>query len=136
MVRVLYLDETGHAADPAKLHVGVGGLLAPVDTWSQIETGWLDVLKDFGLSAPFHMMDFASGSGQFVDWPEVDRRKLLGSLVSLFTRGASVRPVATVVCLQAYRNLTEAERMKLGEPYFIALESCIRQSSLGLILNP
>jgi hypothetical protein len=130
---ILYLDETGHAADHTKLHVGVAGLLAPIQSWEAFAPCWLGILDRFGVREPFHMLDFASRKNVFKTWSEPTRRGLLRALVDLIADTPNIRPLGVTVCMQALREIPEAQHFHLGSPYFIALENCIRDAVFGSI---
>jgi hypothetical protein len=128
MLWVLYLDETGHEKDRTKLHIGIAGLLAPAESLETFGPRWIAALEQFGVKEPFHMMDFASRRRSYKNWPEKRRRELLGALVELIVAIPHVKLLGVVVCMQALLEMPEPERLRLGSPYFVALENCIRNS--------
>ena len=105
MLWVLYLDETGHVADPAKLHVGVAGLLAPIESWDEFEPRWIDIIERFGLREPFHMMDFASRRKAYKSWAEPKRRQLLGALVDLILATPNIKPLGVTVSGRSHPSI-------------------------------
>jgi hypothetical protein len=133
MLCTLYLDETGHPADHAKLHVGLAGFVAPVQSSELLGFQWIDVLEQFGIGEPFHMMDFASRRNAYKKWTETKRKKLLAALVDLVVATPGVKPLGVMVCMPAYREIPEVEQLRLRNPYLVALENCIRTSVFGSI---
>jgi len=74
------------------------------------------------------MMDLASRRNAYKTWTETKRRELLGALVELIVATPNIKPLGVNICMQAFNEMSEAEQLRLGNPYFIALEHCIRNS--------
>jgi hypothetical protein len=77
MVKLIgYMDETGHSKDEKQRFVGMGGLVAPAQNWTEFERKWKQTLKDFRIPF-FHMKDFANFRSFFESWSEQKRRNYL-----------------------------------------------------------
>jgi hypothetical protein len=120
-----YMDETGHAQDLAQKFVGMAGLIAPADKWSQFESGWHRVLGDFNLPY-FHMIEFAHSVKIFVPFKndEPRRKELFGRLIEVI-EAANPLPMGWILPLDVYRNLSPQEQNVFGEPYYRALLYCL-----------
>lgn len=136
-----YADETGHARDPTKSHLGLASLLADSEKWDQFDSEWRLVCQEHGVSLPFHMMHFAARAKQFSDprWKEKERReKLLAALLDVIER-ANVVPIGAVINVPDFNSLNAAQRKVLGgekeEPYFVVFQSCTRELALAAALS-
>jgi hypothetical protein len=61
------------------------------------------------------------------------RRQLLGALVDLIVATPNIKPLGVSVCMQAFREISDAEQHRLPTPYFIALEKL--HSNLSFCLH-
>lgn len=119
-----YMDETGHAADDAQRFCGMAGFLAPADRWEVFEGKWKQVLVDFKIPY-FHMKEFAHSEGVFAGWrgKELKRRKLFGTLLNKIAAIHPI-PIGSITSLDAYRALTDEDRMIHHDPYLRSLLDC------------
>jgi len=120
-----YMDETGHPDDPKLEYVGMAGFVAPFAAWEIFEESWSDLLRNAGLSEPFHMKDFAHSQGQFKSWKgkEELRRAFLGRAVNLIVETGAT-PLGAIVSVSGFKSLTAAQQCCYVSPYYIAFQDC------------
>lgn len=126
-----YADETGHPDDPAAEYVGMGGLVATSGAWEVFEDAWKDLLRNAGLTPPFHMVDYAHSQGQFASWKgkEELRQAFLGRAVNLILETGGT-PVGAIVSLSSFRTLTPDQQAHFLDPYYIAFQNCTRGAAI------
>ena len=135
-----YADETGHAKDPNKKHLGLACLLADAEKWERFDSEWRLVCKRHGANLPFHMTDFAARRKQFSDplWNEKGRRENFQAGLLDTIEGADVVPIGAVVNVTDFNSLEIAQRRILGgeqeEPYFVVFQSCTRELAFAAAL--
>jgi hypothetical protein len=128
-----YADETGHAKDPAKNHLGLAGLLATSENWELFDSEWRLICREEAVALPFHMTDFAASRKQFSApaWKDKNKRpRLLPRFLDAIERADTI-PVGAVVNLPDFNSLTQEQRIALGhekqEAYYVAFQSCTRE---------
>ena len=121
----LYADETGHPDDPALEYAGMAGFVAPYTAWELFEAGWNDLLRNAGLTEPFHMKDFAHSQGQFTSWKGKEdlRRAFFGRAVRLIVETRAT-PVGAIVSLSGFRSLTAKQQDNYLDSYYIGFQDC------------
>lgn len=62
---------------------------ASVEQWKEFERNWNDAKSEIGFNK-FHMADFAAGYGEFADWSDSKRRKVLTRLCGIINARAEV----------------------------------------------
>jgi hypothetical protein len=136
-----YADETGHAKDPDKTHLGLAGILAESDRWSKFDTEWRQACNDQGVILPFHMTDFAAFQEQFSvpEWRnESKRQALMRRLLDAIERTEGV-PIGSIVNVPEFNALREDQRIKLGhdkqEPYYVAFQGCTQHLAFAAALK-
>src|SRR6266481_1114321 len=136
-----YCDETGHAKDPAKSHLGLAGILANSNAWEQFDQSWKYICREEGVCEPFHMTDFAAFQGQFADnhWKNEDkRRKLIGRYLDAIESAGGI-PVGAIIDIPAFNSLTQDQRSRLGgdkmEPYYVAFQWVTRELAFASALT-
>lgn len=119
-----YCDEFGHVDDPTKKFMGIAGLLGRSDKWDAFELQWKAIQKEESIPNPFHMVDFVHQKEKFKTggWESEERRtavlrRLLGAI-----ENAEVMPVGASVVLQDYKQLSQEQKKKLGNPYCVAFQ--------------
>ena len=120
-----YMDETGHADDPALHFAGMAGFVAPAGAWEVFEEQWLDTLDKAGLKEPFHMKEFAHFKGQFEEWKESERKRLLGRLIQII-KDTKAEPVGAIVSVDDFNTLTPVQQSSFLDPYYHAFQRCTR----------
>ncbi len=118
-----YFDETGHSRDPRKSFVGMAGFLARADAWERFDSEWRQVCDSANVKMPFHMTDFAHCRGQFRNWQEDGRKKLLSRLIDVIGRTKAI-PVGAIVSVRDFQGLGDKQRSELRDPYYIAFQEC------------
>ena len=118
-----YCDEFGHADDPTKRVMGVAGLLARSDAWSQFVPDWDSICDEEHVPKPFHMVDFVHQKEDFkIGWESEEKRlRVLGRLLSA-VENIHAMPIGAAVVLDDFRNLSESQRERLRSPYFVAFQ--------------
>lgn len=131
-----YTDETGHPDDPKVEYVGMAGFVAPRGAWELFESGWNDLLKNAGLVAPFHMIDFAHSNGQFRSWKgnEETRRAFLGRALNLIVETGAT-PVGAVVSTSSFKTLTLEQQSHFNDPYYLAFQNCTRGIAIQAVFE-
>ena len=134
---ISYMDETGHVDDPALHFAGMAGFVAPAGAWGVFEEQWSDVLRNAGLSEPFHMKDFAHSEGQFRSWKgQKGKRELLfGRLLSIIA-DTKAEPVGTIVSINDFKTLTDSQQDSFLDPYYIAFQKCVRGAAASAVFDP
>ena len=126
-----YIDESGHSPDKVCNFVGLGGIAADEESWTQFESTWQAALNEFIGGEPFHMKDFVCvpGRGVYSGWNEDKRRLFMGTLVSAIL---SMRPrfVGCVVSIPDFQNLPLALRNSLKDPYYVGFQEVTRGLSI------
>ncbi|MDT7540568.1 MAG: hypothetical protein QOE33_472 [Acidobacteriota bacterium] len=122
----IYVDETGHSKDQGQKFVGVAGVIAPAANWERFESKWKGILAEFKLPY-FHMREFAHSEGLFRSWKgkEQKRRKLFGKLMKAIETAYPI-PFGSVMPLDAFRRLTDSQKVLFSDPYFLCLQNCIK----------
>jgi hypothetical protein len=118
-----YCDEFGHADDPTKRVMGVAGLLAPSDAWSQFVPEWDSICDGEHVPKPFHMVDFVHQKEGFkIGWESEEKRlRVLDRLLSA-VENIHAMPIGAAVVLNDFRNLSESQKSRLKSPYFVAFQ--------------
>ena len=126
-----YMDETGHPDDPNLEYVGMAGFVAPFGAWEVFESAWEDLMRNAGLSEPFHMKDFAHSVGQFKPWKgkEEIRRAFFGWAMNLIVETRAT-PIGAIVSLSGFRSLTESQRSSYLSPYYIGFQNVTRGAAI------
>lgn len=126
MLRV-YLDESGHSADPTARVVAVAGGLASLEAWERFEPEWKRALFDFGIRA-LHMKDFAHFRGEFEGYDEQRRRSLLSRLLPSIMDHLELA-IGAAVPMEHYRlSLSPEEQARRIDPYFGCLRECVKHA--------
>jgi hypothetical protein len=94
----LYLDDGGHPDDQPALVVA--GYVASEEQWREFESKWRNALKRFGLSEPFHMTDFMSGTRL----SPLRRDQILSALANII-KSSTARPFAAGMDMKAYKKV-------------------------------
>lgn len=118
-----YADESGHAADLKCRHVGMAGIVAPSETWEELDRLWPTILARYRLEN-FHMREYAHRRGPFADWPEERRRTLMKELLDAI---ASLSPtiVGSVVSMHAWRALPASDSALFVDPYYCCVQEFV-----------
>lgn len=127
-----YLDDSGKLADPIETVTIVGGCIATVEEWDELEKEWWSVISAYDVKE-FHAVDFAHSKGDFLDWPEDKRRAFLGALVEIMRRNLRnpSKPIGGLLPLSQFRNLSSERQAEWGDdPYFVCLQQCIQQAAV------
>lgn len=120
-----YCDEFGSEDDPRKKFMGIGGLLAWSDKWTELTAGWDDFMKKERVPYPFHMADFVHHTEDFSSprWEDqTERMKILNPLLDIIAK-AEVIPIGAVVNLKDYRGLSTEQKRKCKGPYYLAFQA-------------
>jgi hypothetical protein len=106
-----YFDASGHPDDSS--YMCVSGLVSSVQRWQRFEREWLALLDLNGITPPFHMKEFAPGTGQFRAWKDdkAKRERFMVDAVKTirrntrksFSRGIDVEALRRVA--KEYPNL-------------------------------
>ena len=115
-----YFDESGDSEDPVKNFMGLAGFIAPADVWKQVERGWDEVVND---------AEFAASQGQFVGWEKTRKDKLHQALIAIPVK-AELVPVAAIVHLKSFNDLTESQRTTFKSAYTLSAQECIGLASI------
>jgi hypothetical protein len=140
MARVLnltsYMDETGHPDDPNLEYVGMAGFVAPLGAWEVFGIAWEDLMRNAGLSEPFHMKEFAHSQGQFKSWKgkEGMRRAFLGRAMNLIVETRAT-PIGAIVSLSGFRSLTENQQISYVNPYYIGFQHVTRGAAIEAMFD-
>lgn len=131
-----YLDETGHSKDPDRKVVGFGALLASVEAWKGFDIRWKALCDDeeFRIKGAFHMTDFAAQRGHYKNWPEPKRQKFLQRVFEI-VRETNPMPIGAIVSLADFNSLSEEQRSKFVDPYYIALQECAHNIGTTALLT-
>jgi hypothetical protein len=126
-----FMDETGHPDDPNLEYVGMAGFVAPSGTWEVFDASWQDLMRNAGLSEPFHMKDFAHSLGQFKLWKgkEEMRRAFLGRAMDLIVETRS-KPIGAIVSVSGFRSLTQEQKGSYVNPYYIGFQFVTRGAAI------
>jgi hypothetical protein len=130
-----YFDESGHSKDADCQFVGMGGLCAPADAWTEFDGKWQGILDEHCQGKPFHATDFAYGKEPFSGWKEEKRRRFYGGLVRTIQESGA-RPFGAVVSLDAYETICRgipAVRQALLDPYYLCFQDATRAAAVSLI---
>ena len=122
-----YFDESGDEPDLSIKVVGMGGCVAPAENWQKFEVKWNKALKSEGIDY-FHMKEFAHSTGQFATgWKgnEERRTQLYGQLWNIIEEVAPMFFGCFLPMEHYRRSLTEEQRDRLGDVYFIAYQTCM-----------
>src|SRR5258708_28921633 len=134
---VSYMDETGHADDPALHFAGMAGFVAPTGAWEVFEEHWRDTLNNAGLHDPFHMKDFAHSKGQFDSWKDDKQKRelLLGRLLRIIVE-TGAEPIGAIVSINDFNTLTTSQQASFLDPYYIAFQKCTRGAAASAVFEP
>jgi hypothetical protein len=130
-----YFDESGHSEDEKCRFVGMGGLCAPCDAWTEFDGKWQAILDEHCEGKPFHATVFANQQKPFDGWKEEKRRKFFGSLVRAI-KESKARPFGAVVSLDAYEFICQgipAFKQALLDPYYLCFQDVTRAAAVSLI---
>ena len=108
-----YFDASGSGTDkPEAGFVTVGGYVGDEPAWRRFERRWADYLKSVGITTPFRMSAFITGSGDFAEWANrpVEQMQVLCELASIINRSARVS-IATTVKLEGWAKANEQYRL-------------------------
>lgn len=83
MALTIYYDATGHEAN--SLFVSCVGVVAPADRWADFDREWKATLDQEGVKE-FHHTDFKGSQGEFLNWKEPQRRRLMSGLLDILDR--------------------------------------------------
>src|SRR5437764_1188134 len=102
-----YFDASGHpdsvAAKPALF---MSGFVSTVQRWAKFERDWLRLLREFGITPPFHMTDFESGYDQYASWKDdLERREVFRSRALHVMKRWTNKPFSSGVLLSDFRRL-------------------------------
>jgi hypothetical protein len=117
----LYLDDGGHPDDQPALVVA--GYVASEEQWREFESKWRNALKRFGLSEPFHMTDFMSGTRL----SPLRRDQILSALANI-VKSSTARPFAAGMDMKAYKKVNEEFALEEchGAPYALTARNVAR----------
>lgn len=115
--------------------VMAAGFLAPSDSWQVFEEQWLCALDKWGLEY-FHMADFESGYGPYINWTKVEHEERLDYLLTiiqqwtLFSFGVGIQQ-------SVYDSAVSASAKKHYGPFGIAAAVIFKNvyEELGRVLN-
>jgi hypothetical protein len=110
----LYIDDSGHPDDQA--FVVAAGFIATEKEWLEFEPAWKMVLRNVGLSEPFHMTDFMAEKRSTKDRSSILRK--LRQVIALHTRAC----FAGGIEIAGYKKVNDqyALQESLGAPYALA----------------
>lgn len=102
----------------------VGGYIAADQQWKAFNKEWDKVLKSAGIKF-FHMTDFESRFGDYKEWSNEQRIKILESFYEIIHKYV-LKGFTTSVVLEDYNNLSDQHRNIFGEPHLCALFNCMK----------
>jgi hypothetical protein len=76
----VYFDDSGTHPE-SSIAVGAG-FVSTVEQWREFNRNWEEAKKHDGFKV-FHMADFASGHGEFANWDDTKKRRVLDCLCSI-----------------------------------------------------
>jgi Protein of unknown function (DUF3800) len=125
-----FVDESGHSQDPRRNCLCLAGLITTEEAWRAFDPEWRAACDDEGLSKPFHMMHFAARKGEYEDWPEDRRRRLLGKLMAAIRKTRAV-PIGSVVMLRGADALSQRIQKSYRDAHFIAFQPLTYQIAVA-----
>lgn len=112
-----YFDASGHPDQHDVLTVA--GYAASANSWTQFEKQWDDILKSESVRA-FHMTDFASSGGEFVEWKgDSERRRTFTEKLAQCINENCQHLFRVSVVISDYRKVNQAFLLAetVGHPY-------------------
>lgn len=128
----VYFDESyNHPTDSnpnPPLVYTIAGYISTDKRWRKFQREWREVLKEAGV-AFFHMSKYEARKGEYENWPQEKRVRILKKLHSIILK-YYIQSVATTVILSDYNELTEREKLAFGHPHVMAVIACMKDISI------
>jgi hypothetical protein len=128
---VAYFDESGTHAD-SNMTV-VAAFVSDAARWKRFTEEWQSALKDFGIQH-FHMNQYESRFGQFLDWSNDDRKSRLAWLLSIIEEHVSWSMSCTVFREPVETIMSKQVEKRLGGLYGLGAQQCWRH--IGEVVRP
>jgi len=126
-----YMDETGHSKDEKQKFNGMAGLITLAENWEYFERKWEKTLDEFHI--PYiHMKE---NETMFAGWPE-DKLKELSAELWKVIKDSKALPIGSIIPMDDFRPLENKMRLYYGDPYFIAMQDCIKAAGIPALPNP
>ena len=128
-----FFDESGHSASTRA--VAIGGAMATPKRWRALREKWTNILEKFSVGT-FHMTDFENRKGEFLDWDENRRRRMLAELFDAIEESPLILIGAAVV-VEDFNRLDAAIRRRLIDPWYLCYRSCFEEVlTVGYLVDP
>jgi len=126
-----YMDETGHSQDEKQHFNGMAGLMAPTEYWEVFEGRWDRLLTKFKL--PYiHMKEM----WKLLDgWSKTKTEKLSAAVWKIIKETRAI-PIGSIIPMDDFRFLEENLRRYALDPYYLAMQDCIRLSTVSITPGP
>lgn len=123
-----YFDESGSHQQSEVFTLA--GLVSTAKRWEHFSAAWLRTLRRFGLTSPFHTQECMNRRGQFKDWPEDRRIRLLQELARLI-KAHIICGVSSSVLVRDFEEVMNApdDEDEGTYPYVFCLQSCLEEVS-------
>lgn len=126
-----YMDETGHSRDEKSKFNGMAGLLCKAEEWELFERRWKRILSRFNI--PYiHMRESLT---MFEGWSETKLNALSTAAWDAIKRIKPL-PLGSIFPMDVLRPLEEKIRFYFDDPYFIAMQDCMKGVLASVIAFP
>jgi hypothetical protein len=124
-----YFDESGTHTDSSILSLGV--YISTNEQWREFEREWREVLDDAGITF-FHMAKYESRHGEYKDWDNEKRVRVIKRLLGIIKRRVRIGIVSCLI-YSAYDELIKSDPARLaffGTPYAFNVHMCMKSISI------
>lgn len=131
LVLTAYLDASGSADSQA---LTVAGYVSSDARLKHFGAEWFRLLRRYRLNDGFHMTDFVAGAEPYRRWGKKREERLL-EFIRVVNR-AAIFPVSVTIPIATYSSaLSEDQRARCGNPYFVAAWGCFHEVTKWLRAN-